>query len=268
MSDLIGNTPVTISPVKITPPDPSKYVTPEKFRQVTDEYDSQILYYQKQAAERDQVIEDMKNERATLLSKVDFANEVVQEKSRSEQQIIELQQRMMGKGTTISHLRAKHPHQALDVTKLEDKKHELTKRLNTIRQHHIKLEQQNTHLTRSIEQRPEEITKWKTQKESLKTLYQKTLKEHDDLKKDKQHILNEYKELQQLWRKPLTNTTGQKARVNKENKKQKETKKEFQRVEQAKEIWEDTRKFAERLRKAHDDLDALDKTQHIFHLTI
>lgn len=58
------------------------------------------------------------------------------------------------------------------------------------------------------------------------------------------------------------------SKSNKENKKQKETKKEFQRVEQAKEIWEDIRKFAERLRKAHDDLDALDKTQHIFHLTI
>lgn len=65
ISDLIGNTPVTISPVKITPPDLSKYVTPEKFKQVTDEYDSQILHYQKQAAERDQAIEDMKNERAT-----------------------------------------------------------------------------------------------------------------------------------------------------------------------------------------------------------
>lgn len=113
-----------------------------------------------------------------------------EEKTKVEQQVFEPQQWLLGKDKTITHLKAKHPHQTLDVTWLEDEKSTLQKK----RQHYVQLEQKITHTETREEQERREKMKWKQQKESLEMLYKK-IEEKDQFVKDKEHLLKEYKEM-------------------------------------------------------------------------
>ena len=57
-------------PIKITPPDLKTY------NMVISEYDAEILQYQRQIAEKDTIIDNMKQERNSLYSKIELTNVV------------------------------------------------------------------------------------------------------------------------------------------------------------------------------------------------
>ena len=73
-----------------------------------------------------------------------------------------------------------------------------------------------------------EKEKFEQQLSSIQTLYQLTIHEKNGFVKEKEDLLKEYRELQQLIKRPLVNTTGQTTSYETKNKKPEEWEKALQ----------------------------------------
>ena len=83
-------------------------------------------------------------------------------------------------------------------------------------------------LGHSIFDKTTEKEKFEQQLSSIQALYQLTIDEKNGLVKEKEDLLKEYRELQQLIKRPLVNTTGQTTSYETKNKKPEEWKKALQ----------------------------------------
>lgn len=83
-------------------------------------------------------------------------------------------------------------------------------------------------LGHSIFDKATEKEKFEQQLSSIQALYQLTIDEKNGLVKEKEDLLKEYRELQQLIKRPLVNTTGQTTSYETKNKKPEEWKKALQ----------------------------------------
>ena len=133
----------------------------------------------------------------------------------------------MGKDKTICHLKTKHPHQATTITMLEEQIHRLQGQLLKKTDQQTKTDLPVGYLERNCDKATEK-EKFEQQLSSIQTLYQLTIHEKNGFVKEKEDLLKEYRELQQLIKRPLVNTTGQTTSYETKNKKPEEWEKALQ----------------------------------------
>ena len=163
----------------------------------------------------------------------------------------------MGKDKTIAHLKARHPHESTTVAQLEQRINELNLQIKGYKDERTKMDQALGHLTRQRDENKEMVKRKNGQIKSLEELTEQITLERNDLLKNKHDILKEYTQLQRLTCHPIiskeTQTITQQERPKKEARQQTTT---------VLMMWQDIRKYAEKLRKSKGDLRALDRTVH------
>ena len=211
--------------------DPAKYVTPKKVKEVTEEYENRIatleqtiIGYQRQIAEKDEIIEKYRDRNDILTNKLNMIDEIISEKESIEQELINAKQRLMGKDKTIAHLKARHPHESTTVAQLEQRINELNLQIKGYKDQRTKMDQTLGHLTRQRDENKEMVKRKNEQIKPLEELTEQITLERNDLLKNKHDILKEYTQLQRLTCHPIiskeTQTITQQERPKKEARQQ------------------------------------------------
>ena len=161
---MLGDTSDIISPLQYY--DPMKYVTPEKVKEVTDEYEQKIekleqtvITYQKQIASKDDIIGKYQDQYAIIMSKVnimDMMDDLIAEKDEIEQELVSTKQEIMGKDRTISH-KSKHPHESTTIMQLQQQINDLTPSLRQSKEDRTKMDQSIGHIQRQRDELKETV---------------------------------------------------------------------------------------------------------------